>query len=396
MISLVASAQFQAASGSNDTIHHSDVKKPIEPLVMPEGLDMSFNGLLNQWYEQTNINRAFKPDTLNPFVSDSIIMQRLAKLPAIMELPFNEYVRKCIDFYTYKRRRQVSYMLAMGQYYMPLFEQELISHKLPNELKFLPIIESALNPTAYSRAGAGGLWQLMVSTARIYGLEVNSLVDERMDPQKSTLAAVRFLKDLYRIYGDWNLVIAAYNCGPGNVNKAIRRSGGKRDYWQIYPYLPTETRSYVPIFIAANYVMNYYKDHNLNPAPVCLPMSDTVMVRERVHLVQISEMLGLPLAELRTLNPQYRQDIVPGNFEPAPIRLPLNAMSAFLQNKDTIVAYRANELFTNREQVEPNKAKVSKSKSTKGKYKGSKRSRKRSAGSSSKHSSSRKKSSKHH
>ena len=179
---------------------------------------------------------------------------------------------------------------------MPIFEDQLLANKLPDELKYLPIIESALNPTAYSRAGAGGLWQLMVSTGRIYGLQINSLIDERMDPYKSSVAAARYLKDLFRIYGDWNLVIAAYNCGPGNVNKAIRRSGGKRDYWQIYPYLPNETRNYVPIFIAANYVMNFYRQHNMNIAPICLPMSDTIMVKEKVHLMQIADLMNLPIA----------------------------------------------------------------------------------------------------
>jgi membrane-bound lytic murein transglycosylase D len=341
----------EAEKSGNDTIAN---KAPqLEPLIMPQGYDMSFNGLLNQWYERKNINTSFVNDSINPFFSDSIIIDRLSKLPTIMELPFNEHVRKCIDFYTLQKRKQVSYMLAMGQYYMPIFEDQLLANKLPDELKYLPIIESALNPTAYSRAGAGGLWQLMVSTGRIYGLEINSLIDERMDPYKSSVAAVRYLKDLYRIYGDWNLVIAAYNCGPGNVNKAIRRSSGKRDYWQIYPYLPKETRNYVPIFIAANYVMNYYKQHNLNIAPVCLPMSDTIMVKEKVHLIQIADLMNLPIAELRVLNPQYRQDVVPGNYKPCAIRLPLNAASSFLQNKDKIVAYKAEELFTNRILVEP-------------------------------------------
>jgi membrane-bound lytic murein transglycosylase D len=351
MISVNSFAQI-SVKNSPDTLHN-EVKKQLESLVMPEGLDMSFNGLLNQWYEKKNINTSFTEDSVNPYVADSTVIKRLSKLPTIMELPFNEHVRKCIDFYTGQRRKQVSYMLAMGQYYLPIFEDQLIANKLPNELKYLPIIESALNPTAYSRAGAGGLWQLMVSTGRIYGLQVNSLIDERMDPYKATIAAARYLKDLYRIYGDWNLVIAAYNCGPGNVNKAIRRSGGKRDYWQIYPYLPGETRNYVPIFIAANYVMNYYKEHNLNAAPVCLPMSDTIIVKEKVHLMQIADLMNLPIAELRTLNPQYRQDVVPGNFAPCAIRLPLDAASSFLQNKDKIVAYRAGELFTNRLLVEP-------------------------------------------
>lgn len=378
----------ETAKNVNDSVPEQ-VKKQLEPLIMPEGYDMSFNGLLNQWYEKKNINSTFTGDSINPFVSDSVVIRRLSSLPTIMELPFNEHVRKCIDFYTSQKRKQVSYMLALGQYYMPIFEDQLIANKLPNELKYLPIIESALSPTAYSRAGAGGLWQLMVSTGRIYGLQINSLIDERMDPYKSSVAAVRYLKDLYRVYGDWNLVIAAYNCGPGTVNKAIRRSGGKRDYWQIYPYLPNETRNYVPIFIAANYVMNYYKQHNLDVAPICLPMSDTIMVKEKVHLMQIAELMNLPIAELRTLNPQYRQDIVPGNFTPCAIRLPIEATSSFLQNKDKIVAYRAEELFPNRLLVEPSerisipkhskytrhKARLSKSKGSRTKSHGKKSSK---------------------
>lgn len=336
-----------------DTIKHTNTTSVILPLVIPEGMDMSFNGLLNQWYENKSINTSFPTDTINPYVSDSTIIERLSKLPDIIEMPFNEYVRTCIDFYTIKRRKQVSYMLAMGQYYLPIFEQELLANKLPDELKYLPIIESALNPMAYSRAGACGLWQLIVSTARIYGLQVNSLIDERMDPVKATKAAVHYLKDLYNVYGDWNLVIAAYNCGPGTVNKAIRRSGGKHDYWQIFPYLPAETRSYVPIFIAANYVMHYYKDHNLAMAPICMPLTDTIMVTDKIHFIQLSYMLNLPIAEIRMLNPQYRQDIIPGNIEACPLRLPLNASNSFLQNKNKIIAYHAAELFPNRLVVEP-------------------------------------------
>ncbi|MBB3186772.1 lytic transglycosylase domain-containing protein [Microbacter margulisiae] len=340
-----------------DTSQNTDPASPMVPLVIPEGMDMSFDGLLNQWYAKKNIPSIAPSDTINPYVSDSTIISRLSRLPDIIEMPFNEYVRTCINFYTNKRRKQVSYMLALAKYYMPLFEQVILANKLPDELKYLPIIESALNPTAYSRAGAAGLWQLVVSTARIYGLQVNSLIDERMDPVKSTKAAVHYLKDLYHIYGDWDLVIAAYNCGPGTINKAIRRSGGKHDYWQIYPYLPMETRSYVPIFIAANYVMNYYKDCNLSIAPIYMPLSDTVMVHDKIHFIQLSDLLHIPIEELRTLNPEYRQDIVPGNIEPCPLRLPLEATSIFLANESKIAAYKADELFPNRLVVEPVKAK---------------------------------------
>jgi membrane-bound lytic murein transglycosylase D len=175
---------------------------------------------------------------------------------------------------------------------------------------------------------------------------------------KATKAAVHYLKDLYHVYGDWDLVIAAYNCGPGTVNKAIRRSGGKHEYWQIFPYLPAETRSYIPVFIAANYVMHYYKDHNLAMAPICMPLTDTIMVTDKIHFIQLSDLLNIPIAEIRTLNPQYRQDIIPGNIEPCPLRLPLNATSAFLENKDKIIAYHADELFPNRLVVEPVKRKA--------------------------------------
>lgn len=338
---------------SDSTQHATNTSTNIEPLVIPEGMDMSFNGLLNQWYENKSINTSFPTDTINPYVSDSTIIRRLSKLPDIIEMPFNEYVRTCIDFYTMKKRKQVSYMLAMGQYYLPIFEQELLANKLPDELKYLPVIESALNPMAYSRAGACGLWQLMVSTARIYGLQVNSLIDERMDPAKSTKAAVHYLKDLYNVYGDWNLAIAAYNCGPGTVNKAIRRSGGKHDYWQIFPYLPAETRSYVPLFIAANYVMHYYKDHNLAMAPICMPLTDTIMVNNKIHFIQLSDMLNIPIAEIHMLNPEYRQEIIPGNIEPCPLRLPIEDTSIFLANEAKIAAYKADQLFPNRLVVEP-------------------------------------------
>ena len=247
-------------------------------------------------------------------------------------------------------------MLGIGEtYYFPIFEAALSKYNVPLELKYLPVIESALNARAISKAGAGGLWQFMVSTGRIYGLEVNSLVDERCDPVKSSDAAARYLRDLYNIYQDWHLVIAAYNCGPGNVAKAMRHAGGgKRDYWQIYPYLPRETRGYVPIFIAANYIMNYYKFHNMCPAqPTVTVATDTMMVDRRINLQQVADVLDLSIEELRFLNPQYRQDIVPGNIKPYPLVLPFNQITAYIDNKDSIAAYRAAELVPQRARVEP-------------------------------------------
>jgi membrane-bound lytic murein transglycosylase D len=248
-----------------------------------------------------------------------------------------------------RKRRQVEYMLGMSNYYFPIFEQVLGENNLPYELKYLSIIESALNTTIVSRMGAAGLWQLMIGTGRMYGLEINSLVDERLSPVKASNAAAHFLKDLYSIYGDWNLVIASYNCGPGNVNKAIRRAGGKRDYWAIYPFLPRETRGYVPIFIAANYSLIYASEHNLCPAIVNMPaLTDTVMVHQRIHLEQIATILNLPIEEVRLLNPQYRKDIIPGDIKPYALCLPLNYANTFIDKFNEVVSYKADELINNR------------------------------------------------
>ena len=270
-------------------------------------------------------------------------------MPCLMEMPYNPNVRSFIELYTVRKRHQVEYMLGMSNYYFPLFEQVLGANNLPLELKYLSIIESALNTTIVSRMGAAGLWQLMIGTGRMYGLEINSLVDERLSPLKATNAAAKFLKDLYAIYGDWNLVIASYNCGPGNINKAIRRAGGKRDYWAIYPYLPRETRGYVPIFIAANYSLHYASQHNLCPAIVNMPtLTDTVMVHQRIHLEQVASVLNLPIDEVRLLNPQYKKDIIPGDIKPYALCLPLNSINAFIAKFNEVVSYKADELINNR------------------------------------------------
>ena len=219
---------------------------------------------------------------------------------------------------------------------------------MPYELCYMPVIESALNPQARSHMGATGLWQFMPATGKKYGLEINSLVDERMDPIRSTEAACLFLKNLYAIFQDWNLVIAAYNCGPGNVNKAIHRAGGKRDFWSIYPYLPSETRGYLPIFIAASYAMNYAEAHGICPAtPLATMASDTIVTTQRQHLKQIADNIDIPLAELRRLNPQYPRDIIPGGKAYA-ICLPIEKAGLYIDKQDTILAYQAKELIHNR------------------------------------------------
>lgn len=317
-------------------------------------IDMNLDSLLHVFKFKSVATGDCKSDSIGHVLSDSVYMRRLSQIPAIMELAYNDIVKRFIELYTVRKRKQVEYMLGAGKYYFPIFEQSLDAAGLPIELKYLPVIESALNPRAFSRAGASGLWQFMYSTGKIYGLEGNSLIDERRDPIKATNAAVRYLKDLYGIYNDWALVIAAYNCGPGNVNKAIKRSGGKRDYWGIYPYLPKETRGYVPAFIAATYTMTYYKEHNFCPQAIDMPITcDTLVVSDRLHFVQISEVLGVDMCELEALNPQYRQQILPGNGVPYTLCLPQKYVNSFIENKDSIVAYKADSLNTNRIVVVP-------------------------------------------
>ncbi|MDO9153098.1 MAG: transglycosylase SLT domain-containing protein [Paludibacter sp.] len=323
-------------------------------ITVPLDFDNTLDNLLNSWIVKYSESSNCITGEVPLDLTDSIYKVRLSKMPNVMEMPFNNIVRSFIELYTVRKRRQMEYMMGMSDYYFPLFEQVLNANNLPLELKYLPIIESALNTTAVSRMGAGGLWQFMVATGKMYGLEVNSLVDERLDPIKATHAAVRFLKDLYSIYGDWHLVIAAYNCGPGNVNKAIRRSGGKRDYWAIYPHLPAETRGYVPVFIAANYSMYYAAHHNICKATVKMPkLTDTIMVNERIHFEQISNILNIPIEEIRLLNPQYRKDIIPGNIKSYSLCLPLHCATNFIDKYNDIVVYKADSLVnTRRSEIE--------------------------------------------
>jgi membrane-bound lytic murein transglycosylase D len=287
-------------------------------------------------------------DTIIAELPDSVYKQRLQALPFVIEVPYNEVVRRYILRYVKHSPRQLASLQRKAEYYFPIFEDILGKHELPYELCYLPVIESALNPHAHSHMGAAGLWQFMPATGKKYGLEVNSLIDERMDPIRSTEAACRFLKALYGIFGDWNLVIAAYNCGPGNVNKAIHRAGGKRDFWSIYPFLPKETRGYLPIFIAASYAMNYAELHGICPAePLMTMASDTIVTEERQHLMQIADNLDIPLSELRRLNPQYARDIIPGGKAYA-LCLPIEKTGSYIDNQATILAYQAQELIHNR------------------------------------------------
>ena len=325
-----------------------------DTIMLPTGMTYLEDSLLSDWHARNYLTAAQECSALpsNTVFPDSVYIERLSRMPVVMEMPYNEVVREFIDQYTGKLREQVSIMLGACNFYMPLFEEALDAYGLPLELKYLPIIESALRPTAVSRAGAAGLWQFMLRTGKLYGLETNSLVDERRDPIKSTWAAARYLKDMYDIYHDWNLVIAAYNCGPGNVNKAIRRADGKTDYWAIYRYLPRETRGYVPAFIAANYAMTYYCKHGICPMQTDMPaVTDTLQVNQRLHFQQIAAVCGVSMEQLAGLNPQYKQQIIPGDTKPQTLRLPLEYISVFIDNQDSVYAYRRDELFKNRRTV---------------------------------------------
>lgn len=325
-------------------------------IVVPEEMERNFDQLLVDW--KKNMQPSRDCDNMSSAIpltyDDSIYISRLYSLPTEMELVYNPVVRSYIDLYTGRRKSGVEIFLGKSNYYFPIFEKELDKHGLPLELKYLPVIESALNPTIVSRAGATGLWQFMLGTGKMYDLEINSLVDERRDPLKSTEAAVRYLKDLYDIYGDWTLVIAAYNCGPGNVNKAIKRSGGARDYWEIYNYLPKETRGYVPAFIATAYIMNYYKDHNICAYEYKYTVStDTIHVDKQLHLQQVADVLNVSIDQLRDLNPQYKKDIVPGEFKAYVLKLPSMKASDFVVYEDSVYSYKIDQFLAHRKVVEP-------------------------------------------
>ena len=351
-----------------DEIAVTDKEGNEELIEFPEAMTYDLDSLLNLYMSKTYLTGTndCEMKDVNPTYPREVYIERLSRIPSVMELAYNDVVQKFIDRYAGRLRYSVSYMLGAMNFYMPVFEEALEAYQLPLELKYLPIIESALNPKAVSRVGATGLWQFMPATGKQYGLELNSLVDERRDPVKSSYAAARYLKALYRIFGDWNLVIAAYNCGPENINKAIRRAraakgkvqegevltAADKDYWHIYPYLPAETRGYVPAFIAANYIMTYYCDHNICPMTTRLPaQTDTVVVRRNVHLEQVAAVLGLDIDMLRSLNPEYRRDVVPGLTKPSVIRLPLADTGRFIDNEDSIYNYRADELLNKRLEV---------------------------------------------
>ncbi len=354
ILAFIGTLSLSAQTQQTITVHSEATGKE-EVIGLPEGMLANVDSLYMDWKNKNYItaNEDCRSNVAHPVVSDSVYIDRLSRIPSIIEMPYNEAVRKFIDMYTSGRlRSKAELMLAANNFYVPLFEEALDVYDLPLELKYLPIIESALNPTAVSRQGATGLWQFMLRTSKIYGLTVNSLVDERRDPVKSTWAAVRYMKDLYDIYNDWNLVLAAYNCGPGTINKAIKRADGKTDFWDIYPFLPKETRGYVPGFIAINYIMNYYCEHGICMPEAQLPVhTDTVQVDRDIHLQQIADICQIDMEQLRSLNPQYKRDIVPGSSELYAIRLPEEKIGTFIELQDSIYSYKASTYLKKRKTV---------------------------------------------
>ena len=320
----------------------------VEAADMADQFVTNYDSLLNSYIfnkyaassrrHRANINTDYAFDQ----IPDSVIASRLNSLHTVIPMTFNPEVRSYIRMYLNRMRGRIDVMITLSEFYYPIFEEALSRWGVPEELKHLTIVESAMNPQATSRVGAAGLWQFMYTTGKNYGLEVNSLIDERRDTYKASDAAAHYIHDLYNVFGDWHLAIAAYNCGPGNINKAIARSGGKRDFWQIYPYLPRETRGYIPAFIAATYIMNYYPEHGLHPKRVTIPLrTDTLMVERNMLFCYVSQYAGVEMDELRTLNPQYRADFIPGEHASYPICLPTQKMNALINWADTI--FKASE-----------------------------------------------------
>ena len=326
---------------ADSAISEKDIK-------FPEFITEDFDKQLSNWQAQTYLQKVDKKQSKNKNlnVSDTIYAKRLASMPTIVRMPYNNMVRTFIDTYVKRGHRQVSFMLGVSELYMPIFDEEINRAGIPYELRYLPIIESGLNATATSFAGARGLWQFMIGTGNHYGLKSNNYIDERLDPIKSTEAAVRYLKDLYKMFNNWELAIASYNCGPGNVKKAIIRSGGSTDFWKIYDWLPAETRGYLPAFIAANYAMTFYNDHGIAPMTPKVPITtDTVHVNKNLHFNQIVEVCGIDIEEIRALNPQYLKDIIPGANETYVLRLTNESITKFVEKEDVVYKHEVDKYF---------------------------------------------------
>lgn len=339
---LLMLSPFSVCGQKHKTDSTEQVRNDARHLLPSSSFDKELETLLKTWHKGYSTRKRRSgvsciDSDMNPDTPDSVFCQRLSALPSAVSMEFNPAVKQCIKLYTEERRRLVRYMLSLADLYFPLIEETLDKHKLPLELKYLTIVESALNPTAISPAGAAGIWQFMLSTGKVYGLSINSLVDERLDLRKSTEAACRYFRDMYDLYHDWLLCIAAYNCGLGNVNKAIRRSGGKTNFWEIYPYLPRETRNYIPLFIGAYYAMYYHAEHKICAGDAGVPLAtDTLMLTKQVSFDRILQFTDMSKDELRLLNPQYRREIIPGNTEPCQLRLPISSINDLAKVRDSL------------------------------------------------------------
>ena len=334
------------------TLYSDSEAKNDGPTISEEYTTEVSDSLLNLWYVQKKISQSeedyYDMDSVRfeSNVPDSVYVERIRQMNSFITLPYNDIVKNYIIKYSEKMPTSIGKILGLCEYYMPIFQEIFSQYDMPEELRAMAVIESAMNPLAVSRVGAKGMWQFMYSTAKIYGLHIDSFVDERLDPIKSAHAAAQYLQDAYEIFGDWNLAIASYNCGAGNVNKAIRRSGGKRAFWDIWPYLPRETRGYVPAFVGALYTMNYYKEHGIRPVAVATPEHvDTFHINKMLHLKQVSELTGAPLEDLKNLNPQYRHEIIPGNERQYILRLPYKYTNSFLENEDSLYRHKAEIYF---------------------------------------------------
>lgn len=350
LCALLWNLQAQSNVAATDSSYNKAAQESLEIFTRNEIRLM--DSLLNLWYvkrdlaSQNSVLSKLTDDTTKFDHNDSLIYQRLRDIHTPIQVAYNEKVKRFIELYSVQRQRSSSVILGLAQYYYPWMKAIFDKYDLPEELVYITIIESALNPTAVSPAGATGIWQFMYGTGKLYNLEVTSYVDDRRDPYKATEAAARHFRDLYKIFGDWGLAISAYNCGAGNVRKAIQRSGGKTDFWGVYPYLPRETQNYFPAFIGAMYMMTYHNLYGIQPAKISIPLDvDTIMINKETHFLQIASVLNVSYDEIKSLNPQYKKDIIPAFNQPMPVRLRSNDLLRYIALADSIPNYNYDTYF---------------------------------------------------
>jgi membrane-bound lytic murein transglycosylase D len=343
ILSTISSLGFAQDTIREEVIIVQETPVLIVPeIIVPQGQESFLTRYLRFFDKNFDVTEIIEDETnYEPVsgMSDSVFIERLNQINTLMDLPYNPRVRSYIEVYTSRRRNQTRAMLMLSRYYFPTFERELEKHELPQELKYISIIESALNPRAVSRAGASGLWQFMLRTGQMFGLRVNKELDERFDPEKSTEAAVLYLKSLHKRFDCWTLALAAYNSGPGTVNRAITRARGKRDFWEIYNFLPRETRNYVPAFIGATYAFTYHLEHGITLSETDWPeIMDTLMIHQKLHFDVIAQFTGTPMQTIRDHNPQYKLDYIPESETPFVLKLPANCILKFIEYSDLIFA----------------------------------------------------------